>query len=119
MFISPNQVSQFLKRFKALVSEGEFLIVRRQANIQGIIDIGLTLEGCKQEILDLSIENYSSGPEPDRDYPGDIWVFGKDVLGQEVYFKLKIDEFDAAEQAVCISLHPALHPLDYPLKDDT
>ena len=79
-------------------------------------DLGLTKEGCKIEILGLSVTDYCQGPQPDHDRPGDIWVFGREIADRDVYIKLKIAEVGSDKIAKCISFHAAEHPLCYPYK---
>lgn len=67
-------------------------------------------------MLGLSVADYSAGPKPDRDRGGDIWEFGKDIDGYEVYIKLKVASVDDAMIAKCISFHIAQYPLKYPHK---
>lgn len=116
MSTEKDDVAEFLKHAKALIADGSVVVVRRRINLQDIAEIGLTIGGCKQELLSLSTEHYSSGPEPDHDFPGDVWVFGKDILDHEVYIKLKIDSTERARQLTCISFHIAKHPMDFPFK---
>ncbi len=52
--------------------------------------LGLTKKNLRDEIMTLSVENYCEGPNPDRDRPGYIWVFGKQVGAEEIYIKLNI-----------------------------
>jgi hypothetical protein len=42
-----------------------------------------------------------------------MWVFGKDVKGQEVYIKITLGK---GSSALCISFHIAEHPMNYPFK---
>ena len=64
--------------------------------------------------MTLSVENYCEGPNPDRDRPGDIWVFGKPVGTEEIYIKLKIAQVGKEKIAKCLSFHTANFPLCYP-----
>ena len=116
MNTSKEDVARFLKEAKTLIVKDEWLVVRRSVNLQDIADIGLDLTGVKNELLGLSSEDYSQGPEPDRDFPGEIWVFGQEILGNEVYIKLKIDQED--ERLTCISFHIAKYELNYPFIND-
>lgn len=45
---------------------------------------------------------------------GEMWVFGKDVKGREVYIKIMIS--DHCGQTICISFHLAESPMKYPFK---
>lgn len=117
MKANKEEVASFLKDARSLIDAGEVLIVKRTINLQDIADIGLTMKGVKQELCDLTEDNYSKGPELDRDFPGDIWVFGKKIIDQEVYIKLKIDKMGKNTKLTCISFHIAKYKIDYPYKE--
>ena len=58
--------------------------------------------------------DYSEGPVIDTlNQCGEMWVFGKDVKGQEVYIKITLGK---GSSALCISFHIAEHPMNYPFK---
>lgn len=66
-------------------------------------------------IESLIADDYVEGPVIDTlNQLGEMWVFGKDVKGREVYIKIMIDE--QVSQTICISFHLAEYPLKYPLK---
>ena len=70
----------------------------------------------KVVIENLNVENYVQGPVIDElNKLGEMWVFGKDVKGQEVYIKIMLGGEGC--QTICISFHIAEHPLVYPFKD--
>jgi hypothetical protein len=46
---------------------------------------------------------------------GEMWVFGKNVKGQEVYIKIMLGQ--PGRSTICISFHIAEHPLNYPFKN--
>jgi hypothetical protein len=66
--------------------------------------------------MTLSVKDYCEGPEPDRDRPSDIWVFGKHIGGKEIYIKLKIAQVGQEKIAKCLSFHEANFPLCYPFE---
>lgn len=107
-------VRGFLIEFKRIVSSHGPHIVQRLVNKDALLELGLTKENVKDEILSLSVADYCKGPEIDKDIPGDIWVFGKTIDGKEVYIKLKIVEEGGKKIATCISFHPARYPLSFP-----
>jgi hypothetical protein len=110
-----SEIREFLVEFKKIVTTGRGLdIVNRRQNIDGLSKLGLTKKNLIEEVLTLSIENYYQGPEPDRDRPGDIWVFGKQIGAEEVYIKLKISQVGKEKIAKCLSFHAADFPLCYP-----
>jgi hypothetical protein len=109
------EIRDFLLQFKKIVAEGRGLdIVNRRENIETLAKLGLTMKNLREEILTLSIENYCEGPEPDRDRPGHVWVFGKQIGSEEIYIKLKIAQVGKEKIAKCISFHTASFPLYYP-----
>jgi len=91
-------------------------VINRLENQQSLADLGLTRENRKDIILSLTVQDYCSGPEPDKDQLGEIWVFGKEVGDHEVYIKLKIADTGSMKIAKCISFHAAMYPLNYPFK---
>jgi len=110
-------VSAFLKEFKKLaVTSSVDIFVDRVAYKDAFIKLGITKDMAFQDLLSLSVEDYCSGPDPDRGKPGFVWEFGKKIEGKEVYIKLKITEIGAQKYAKCISFHKARFSQCYPLK---
>lgn len=108
------EIRDFLLQFKKIMVTGRGLdIVNRRDNIEALAKLGLTKKNLREEIMTLSVENYCEGPEPDRDRPGDIWVFGKQVGTEEIYIKLKIAQVGKEKIAKCLSFHAANFPLCY------
>jgi DNA-directed RNA polymerase subunit N (RpoN/RPB10) len=114
--LSQLNLALFLKEFKQLVQEGGLYVVNRLDHQKSLADLGLTRKACRIEILGLSVTDYCKGPQADKDRPGDIWVFGKEIGGREVYIKLKIAQVGSKKIAKCISFHAAEQPLYYPFK---
>jgi len=109
-------VESFIEIAKGLVLSGDWWLVKRTINLQDLADIGITFAGVRSELLELTVEDYSIGPEPDRDFPGEVWVFGRIILENEVYIKLKTDE--ANSRLTVISFHIANYPIEYPYRAD-
>ena len=108
-------IRDFLMEFKKIMVKGRGLdIVNRRENIDALAKLGLTKKNLKEEIMALSVENYCEGPEPDKDRPGYVWVFGKQIGRQEIYIKLKIAQVGKEKIAKCLSFHAAKFPLCYP-----
>ncbi len=113
--LKQTEIRDFLVEFKGIMSKGRGLdIVNRRENIDTLAKMGLTRRNLIEEIMTLSVENYCQGPEPDRDKPGYIWVFGKEIGTEEIYIKLKIVQVGKEKIAKCISFHAADFPLCYP-----
>lgn len=114
-------VASFLQDFKTLTQK-ELSVIPRKENQQALIDLGLTFRDRVEILMALEVEDYSSGPDADRDRAGFVWVFGKVVLDVEVYIKLKIVEYipcgtdRTQRKAICLSFHRAKASLNYPFK---
>jgi len=109
------EIRDFLMEFKKIMVAGRGLdIVNRRENIDAMAKLGLTKKNLKEEIMTLSVENYCEGPEPDKDRPGYVWVFGKQIGRQEIYIKLKIAQVGKEKIAKCLSFHAAKFRLCYP-----
>ena len=66
--------------------------------------------------MSLKWNDYSEGPITDElNHHGEMWVFGKDVKGSEIYIKITMGRPDS--HTICISFHKAEYPMSYPLKD--
>ncbi len=113
------EIKDFLLQFKKIMVAGRgFDIINRRENMEAFAKLGLTKKNLREEIMTLSVENYCEGPEPDRDRPGHIWVFGKQVGTEEVYIKLKIAQVGNEKIAKCLSFHAASFPLCYPFRTE-
>lgn len=112
-----EQIHSFLIEFKKTVTQGSgVMLVPRHDTKATLSHLGITKRNLEEILLTLSVENYSSGPEADRDKGGDIWVFGKQIRGYEIYIKLKVAEVSGIKIAKCISFHIAKYPMEYPCK---
>jgi hypothetical protein len=110
-------VERFLAEFRCIAESGRGIdLIPRAATNQTLVELGLTAKTSKQEILDLTPEDYCAGPEADQDQRGTVWLFGRVIQGQEVYIKLKIARAGGVKIAKCISFHIAEHRLRYPLR---
>jgi len=67
----------------------------------------------------LQPEDYSSGPHPDdTDSAKEVWVFGYDLDGVEVYIKLRLVQISAIRmpRGLVWSFHRAEHPMKYAMR---
>ena len=112
-------IRDFLVEFKKIMVKGRGLdIVSRRENIDALAKLGLTKKNLIEEIMTLSVENYCQGPLVDRDRPGDVWMFGKQIGAEEIYIKLKIAQVGREKIAKCLSFHGANFPLCYPYRGE-
>lgn len=112
-----EEVRNFLLEFKQAVTGGSGVeLVPRDETLSTLARLGLTKANLEEILLRLSTTDYCQGPEPDRDRPGEIWVFGREIEGEEVYIKLKVAQTKSRTIVKCISFHIAQFPLDYPYR---
>lgn len=111
------EIRDFLLEFKKIIVGGRGLdIVNRRETMDAMAELELTRKNLKEEIMSLSVEDYCEGPEPDKDRPGYVWVFGKQIGSEEIYIKLKIAQVGGGKIAKCLSFHRARFPLCYPCR---
>lgn len=114
-----DEIRNFLKEFKEIASKGRGIdVIPRRENIENLAQLGLTKKNRNEEIMTLALTNYCKGPEPDKDKPGEIWIFGKQVGNKEIYIKLKIAQVGEEKIAKCLSFHTPKFPLCYPYKEE-
>jgi len=110
-------VQRFLIDYKAATNQS-FTLIPRKENMDTLQELELTVQDCRNEILELSIGDYHKGPEDDKDKAkgGTVWFFGKSIKGREIYIKIKLIQTENLKHAVCLSFHFAEKSLDYPLR---
>lgn len=106
-----NQFHQKLKVFSIIFRDD------RGKNAQTLADLEITPKYRETVIRKIKAEDYSQGPIIDTlNSMGEMWVFGKDVKGQEVYIKISLGQSNS--QTICISFHIAEYKIKYPLKGE-
>ena len=73
--------------------------------LEELLEIGITESLAWQEILTLSSYNYLQDYKPFYSKSEKSLVFKKDINGNRVYIKLKIEEYNNKEMTVCLSFH--------------
>ncbi|MEX0684739.1 MAG: hypothetical protein WD267_07625 [Balneolales bacterium] len=111
-----KEVRAFLKEFKEKMKIWDVLFRDdRGKNTQALSDLELIPIQRKKILEELRIENYSDGPNEEVLYGGsDMWIFGKEVKGTEVYIKITVGS--KGKSVICISFHLAEHIMSYPFK---
>ena len=111
-----NQVVLFLRLMKAAAHE-RFVFVGRRVNLETLARLGITRRHAQALVVGLKPEDYASGPSPDHSNPGrEMWVFGLQVTGSEVYVQLQVIVEPA--RCVCVSFHESERPMHYPFPRD-
>lgn len=114
--VTIEEVKAFLDQFniKAQVF-GIFFRDDRPKNRIALVELDLTLLQREMIVRSLQEQDYVEGPFIDElNKKQEMWVFGKDVKGREVYIKITLGNQNG--KTICISFHIAEHPLIYPFK---
>ena len=116
MIATLAEIQKFLNEFHQKVEVFDiFFMDDREKNLSAIDDLGI-IRGMRKEVIkSLTVDDYSEGPIKNiLNAWGDLWVFGKDVEGKEVYIKISYGMPN--RRAICISFHLAEYPMNYPYK---
>lgn len=114
---SKQEVQKFLYQFheKCQVYDIVFRDDRGK-NLQALAELGITANYRLTVIKSIKVEDYSEGPIVDAlNKYGDMWVFGKDIKGNEVYIKISLGQPN--NRTICISFHKAEYKMQYPFKN--
>ena len=114
--ITVEEVKAFLNQFniKAQIFGIQFRNDRKK-NREALLLLDISPIQRELIVKNLQVQDYVEGPVIDvLNKEGEMWVFGKDVKGREVYIKITLGYENG--QTICISFHIAEHPLTYPFK---
>lgn len=111
-----EDVEQFLNQFHAKLNVFQIIFRDdRGKNIQALAELDITVVDRMNVIKKIKVEDYSEGPIVDTlNKMGDMWVFGRDVKGREVYIKISLGIPNSS--TICISFHVAEYKMKYPFK---
>ena len=114
--VTKEDVEKFLENFSLKVKIfGIRFRDDRGKNQDALLELEITPRERLNVIMQLNCYDYSEGPIVDAlNNQGEMWVFGKDVKGNEVYIKITMGLPNY--HTICISFHKAEHPMRYPLK---
>ena len=118
MEITKQDVERFLANFHTKMTVfGIYFRDDRVKNLQALADLEIVGKYRETVIMGLEYSDYVQGPIGDTlNQIGEMWVFGKDIKGREVYIKINMGV--PGSNTICISFHLAEFPLVYPFKDD-
>ena len=117
LMATKEQVESFLKRLKEKIKVFDIVFRDdRGKNLQTLATLEINTTVRKQVIMNIEPEDYVEGPIVDTlNKVGEMWVFGKNVKGQEVYIKITLGLPN--NSTICISFHIAEHKMNYPFKN--
>ncbi|MBR3387842.1 MAG: type II toxin-antitoxin system MqsR family toxin [Bacteroidales bacterium] len=114
--VTKEDVRAFLEQFNV---KAQIFGIRfrddRGKNRETLLKLDITPLQREVIVKSLEVSDYVEGPVIDElNKNGEMWVFGKDVKGRDVYIKITLGYENG--QTICISFHIAEHPLKYPFK---
>jgi hypothetical protein len=118
MIATIAEIEQFLQGFKQKVEIFDIIFWdERGKNTDSLAALDIIPSKRKEIIKTITVTDYSEGPITNLlNQLGDLWVFGKEVNGQEVYIKICYGLPN--KQTICISFHVAEQPMKYPYKKE-
>lgn len=112
-----DDVSHFLQEFFSKYSVFGIIFRDRPKNAQTLLDLEITPMQRNKIVESLRAVDYSEGPLDDQLYGlASMWVFGKTYRNNELYIKISMGA--SSNPVICISFHPAEHPIAYPFKKE-
>lgn len=118
MIATIAEIEQFLQGFKQKVEIFDIIFWdERGKNTDALAALDIIPNQRKEIIKTITVTDYSEGSITNLlNQLGDLWVFGKEVNGQEVYIKICYGLPN--KQTICISFHVAEHPMKYLYKKE-
>lgn len=115
-FKTEQEVESFLREFKPKFSVWGIIFLNREKNEEALRALGITPKAREEVIKKIEKEVYSHSVIDHTSF-GDMWVFGKDYDGTELYIKISLGR--PGSKTICISFHEAEYPLNYQFKNNT
>ena len=116
MIATLAEIQKFLDEFHQKVEVFDILFLdEREKNRKALAELEISNLDRVAIIKTITVNDYSEGPIKNMlNRFGDLWVFGKDVKGQEVYIKICYGAPNMS--TICVSFHVAEFPMKYPYK---
>lgn len=111
---SRAQVQAFLNTFIPKFDIWGIFFIDRQKNDEAMSSLGITPAQRGDIIRKIETDDYIETIVDDMSF-GDMWVFGKDFSGEELYIKIAIGRSDSS--TICISFHKSMFPNRYAFKE--
>ena len=113
--VTIEEVKLFLEQFNTKVQVfGIVFRDDREKNKEALRILEITPLQRELIVKNLEVQDYVGPIIDELNKAGEMWVFGKDVRGREVYIKITLGYQNG--QTICISFHIAEHPMNYPFK---
>ena len=108
-----EEVELFLRQFFPKLKVMGIVFLHREKNLEALKRLGITPAIREEVIRTIAVDDYVETISDMASF-GDMWVFGKDYDGNELYIKITMGRENSS--TICISFHVAEHPLHYAFK---
>ncbi len=108
-----EEVEAFLQQFMPKFEVWGVIFLNREKNQEALAMLGLNDRIRREIIRTVEACDYVETVQ-DALWAGDLWVFGKNFDGKELYIKIAMGH--PANRTICISFHEAAHPMNYAFK---
>ena len=109
----PQSIDGFLEECRSLISERKVdLFLNDPENRATAGLLAYSPSAILEELKELKPEDLFDGPAADKNskYPGEVFVFKKDISGHCIYIKLKIRDVRGRKDLFMMSFHPDRPP---------
>lgn len=111
-----QEIEYFMNALNEKIRVFDVSFRHREKNLQALADLEITAIQRRDFLLNLTIENYYTGPKVDTydlSLP-DYYEFGIIIKKIEVYIKISLGKPNKSVD--CMSFHPAEFKIKYPFK---
>ena len=112
--ITIDEVKSFLDSINVKIDIYGMVFADRQRCQETMRMLGISETVAKSIIKTLDATDFSKYFEDTSQWGCDLWAFGKDVNGEEIYIKIGLGLPN--RQTICVSFHKADFPIQYPFK---
>lgn len=104
--VTRSELQVFLERVRDTASySNRFSLVPRKDNLNALAEYGFERTVPRTIARSLTRRDYAF-TDADRDRPGDVWVFGRQINKISLYIKLKLEIIGGRDFVKCLSFHP-------------
>lgn len=109
MIKTKQEVEQFLSQFGIKFDIWGIFYLDRDKNLEALKALGITQKARDEIVRQVKPDDYVETLI--ADFFNEMWVFGKDMEGTELYIKIALGQPN--NRTICISFHLAEHPIRY------
>lgn len=110
-----DKVRSFLASFIPKFEVWGIFFIDRVKNDEAMAALGITPAQREDIIRGIEVDDYIETIADTVPF-GDLWVFGKDYSGEELYIKISLGR--QGSRTICISFHKSEYPNKYAFKEE-